>query len=178
MELAPGQTCLLLSYQCAIDAMSSRCFPSYALRRRPRPWGSDQMELLMISAALAEGWAVSVPDHEGPKGRRMNPVTESDGIRSERVGLSPATPIRPATPAAGWLARGPPSLRGEYAPDPDTRRRAGITRVGDLGHTFRRLMALFLPVCHVAVRRNTATPPGLRSSTLTTKDVSCWSNWR
>lgn len=29
-ELAPGQTCPLLSYQCAIDAMSSRCFPSYA----------------------------------------------------------------------------------------------------------------------------------------------------
>ena len=26
-ELAPEQTCPLLSYQCAIDAMSSRCFP-------------------------------------------------------------------------------------------------------------------------------------------------------
>lgn len=80
-ELAPGQTCPLLSYQCAIDAMSSRCFPSYALRRRAKALGSlTQMELLMISAALAEGWAVSVPDHEGPKGlwgRRMNPVTES-----------------------------------------------------------------------------------------------------
>ncbi|MEQ0764928.1 lipase family protein, partial [Mycobacterium tuberculosis] len=68
-ELAPGQTCPLLSYQCAIDAMSSRCFPSYALRRRAKALGSlTQMELLMISAALAEGWAVSVPDHEGPKG--------------------------------------------------------------------------------------------------------------
>ena len=28
--------CPLLSYQCAIDAMASRCFPSYALRRRAK----------------------------------------------------------------------------------------------------------------------------------------------
>src|ERR1700753_238832 len=33
-DLAPERPCPLLSYQCAIDAMSSRCFPSYALRRR------------------------------------------------------------------------------------------------------------------------------------------------
>ena len=33
-ERAPGQACPMLSYQCAIDAVTSRCFPSYALRRR------------------------------------------------------------------------------------------------------------------------------------------------
>src|ERR1700744_4362200 len=64
-ELAPGQTCPLLSYQCAIDAMTSRCFPSYALRRRANGFGSiTQLELLLIVACVAEGWAVSVPDHE------------------------------------------------------------------------------------------------------------------
>ena len=65
-ELAEGQTCPLLSYQCAIDAVSSRCFPSYALRRRAQAIGSlVQLEYLLIAAALAEGWAVSIPDHEG-----------------------------------------------------------------------------------------------------------------
>ena len=35
--VTPGRPCPLLSYQCAIDAVASRCFPSYALRRRARP---------------------------------------------------------------------------------------------------------------------------------------------
>ncbi len=61
--------CPLLSYQCAIDAVESRCFPSYALRHRARPIGAFvQSEFLLIAAALAEGWAVSVPDHEGCHG--------------------------------------------------------------------------------------------------------------
>ncbi|BCI88786.1 hypothetical protein NIIDMKKI_39920 [Mycobacterium kansasii] len=80
-EAAPGQTCPLLSYQCAIDAITSRCFPSYALRRRAKGLGSlTQLELLLITAAVAEGWAVSVPDHEGVRGLwglRMNPATAS-----------------------------------------------------------------------------------------------------
>ena len=68
-EHTPGQQSPLLSYQCAIDAVSSRCFPSYALRRRARALGSvSQLELLLVAAALAEGWAVSIPDHEGLHG--------------------------------------------------------------------------------------------------------------
>src|SRR5271156_1883453 len=56
-DVAPGQSCPLLSYQCAIDAVSSRCFPSYALRRRAKALGSlAQLELFLIVAALAEGW--------------------------------------------------------------------------------------------------------------------------
>ena len=39
-ELDAERPCPLLSYQCAIDAMSSRCFPSYALRRRAKALGS------------------------------------------------------------------------------------------------------------------------------------------
>src|ERR1700742_3127224 len=35
-ELDPERPSPLLSYQCAIDAISSRCFPSYALRRRAK----------------------------------------------------------------------------------------------------------------------------------------------
>ncbi len=93
-DLAPGQRCPLLSYQCAIDAVSSRCFPSYALRRRAKALGSlAQLELLLIVAALAEGWAVSIPDHEGLQGTWGAPFEPGyrvlDGIRavlgSERV---------------------------------------------------------------------------------------------
>ena len=59
----------ILSYQCAIDAVTGRCFPSYALRRRAKAIGAlAQFEFLLIAAALAEGWAVSVPDHEGRDG--------------------------------------------------------------------------------------------------------------
>lgn len=32
----------LLSYQCAIDAVAARCFPSYALRRGPGHWGPSR----------------------------------------------------------------------------------------------------------------------------------------
>ena len=57
----------VVSYQCAIYAVSSRCFPSYALLRGARAVGSlAQFEYLLMAAALAEGWVVSVPDHEGP----------------------------------------------------------------------------------------------------------------
>src|SRR6185503_20160533 len=64
-----GAPCPIVSYQCAIDAVTDRCFPSFALRRGGRAIGSlAQAELLLVAAALAEGWAVSVPDHEGPNG--------------------------------------------------------------------------------------------------------------
>ena len=39
-DAAPERPCPVLSYQCAIDAVSSRCFPSYALRRRAQAVGS------------------------------------------------------------------------------------------------------------------------------------------
>ncbi len=95
-ERAPGQVCPVLSYQCAIDAVTSRCFPSYALRRWSlAPGALAQLEFFLISAALAEGWAVSVPDHEGPNGAWGTPYEPGyrvlDGLRaalsSEQLGL-------------------------------------------------------------------------------------------
>ena len=45
-DAAPERPCPVLSYQCAIDAVSSRCFPSYALRRYAQAVGSlAQLEL-------------------------------------------------------------------------------------------------------------------------------------
>ncbi|HVQ97930.1 MAG TPA: lipase family protein, partial [Mycobacterium sp.] len=112
-DVSEHQPCPVLSYQCAIDAVSSRCFPSYALRRRAKAIGSlTQLEFLLINAALAEGWAVSVPDHEGPHGIWGAPYQPGysvlDGLRaalnSERTGLSPSAPVAMWGYSGGGLA--------------------------------------------------------------------------
>jgi alpha-beta hydrolase superfamily lysophospholipase len=141
--------CPLLSYQCAIDAMASRCFPSYALRRRAKALGSiAQFELLLVAAAVAEGWAVSVPDHEGLRGLWGAPYEPGyrvlDGIRaalnSERVGLSRSAPIGLWGYSGGGLASAwAAEMCGEYAPELDIVGAVLGSPVGDLGHTFRRL---------------------------------------
>ncbi|MGA7051984.1 MAG: lipase family protein, partial [Mycobacterium sp.] len=148
-DVAPGQSCPLLSYQCAIDAVSSRCFPSYALRRRAKALGSlAQLELLLIVAALAEGWAVSIPDHEGLLGVWGAPFEPGyrvlDGIRaalgSERVALSPSAPIALWGYSGGGLASAwAAEMCGDYAPELDIVGAVLGSPVGDLGNTFRRL---------------------------------------
>jgi Secretory lipase len=148
-ERSPEQPCPVLSYQCAIDAMSSRCFPSYALRRRAKALGSiAQFELLLITAALAEGWAVSVPDHEGALGLWGAPYEPGyrvlDGIRaamsSERIALSPSSPIALWGYSGGGLASAwAAEVSADYAPELDLVGAVLGSPVGDLGNTFRRL---------------------------------------
>ena len=148
-ELAPERPCPVLSYQCAIDAMSSRCFPSYALRRKAKALGSiGQLELFLILAAVAEGWAVSVPDHEGLRGMWGAPYEPGyrvlDGIRaalsSDRLGLSPSAPIGLWGYSGGGLASAwAAEMCGAYAPELDIVGAVLGSPVGDLGHTFRRL---------------------------------------
>ncbi len=103
----------VLSYQCAIDAVTSRCFPSYALRRGARPIGAFvQSEYLLIAAALSRGWAVSVPDHEGCRGMWGAPHEPGyrilDGLRAamrcDRLGLSPSAPVALWGYSGGGLA--------------------------------------------------------------------------
>ena len=148
-ELDPERPCPLLSYQCAIDAISSRCFPSYALRRRAKALGSvSQLELLLVAAALAEGWAVSIPDHEGLHGMWGAPYEPGyrvlDGIRAalscERVDLSADAPIGLWGYSGGGLASAwAAEMCGTYAPELDIVGAVLGSPVGDLGHTFRRL---------------------------------------
>ncbi len=157
-ELAPERPCPLLSYQCAIDAMSSRCFPSYALRRRAKALGSvGQLELFLILAAVAEGWAVSVPDHEGLRGLWGAPYEPGyrvlDGIRaalsSERIGWSTGASLKAPIGLWGYSGGGLASawaaeMCGAYAPELDIVGAVLGSPVGDLGHTFRRLNGGFL----------------------------------
>jgi len=146
-EPAEGQP--LLSYQCAIDAVSSRCFPSYALRRRAKALGSlAHFEYLLVSAALSQGWAVSVPDHEGLEGTWGAPYEPGyrvlDGIRaalsSEHVALAPSAPIGLWGYSGGGLASAwAAEICADYAPELDVVGAVLGSPVGDLGHTFRRL---------------------------------------
>ncbi|HZU49447.1 MAG TPA: lipase family protein, partial [Mycobacterium sp.] len=98
----PELVCPVVSYQCAIDAVAERCFPSYALRRGAKAVGAlAQLEFLLVAAVLAEGWAVSVPDHEGCHGMWGAPYEPGyrilDGVRAalncQRLGLSPSAPV-------------------------------------------------------------------------------------
>jgi alpha-beta hydrolase superfamily lysophospholipase len=153
-DVTPEHPCPVLSYQCAIDAMTSRCFPSYALRRNAWAVGAlAQLELLLITACLAEGWAVSIPDHEGRNGLWGAPYEPGycilDGVRAalsaERLGLSPAAPVGLWGYSGGGLATAwAAEICADYAAELDIVGAVLGSPVGDLGHTFRRLNGTFL----------------------------------
>lgn len=139
----------LLSYQCAIDAIADRCFPSYALRQGSHSLGSvAHIDFFMISAALAEGWVISVPDHEGVRGMWGAPNEPGyralDGLRAAlstpALDLSPDTPIGMWGYSGGGLATAwAAELCADYAAELNVVGAVLGSPVGDLGHTFRRL---------------------------------------
>jgi alpha-beta hydrolase superfamily lysophospholipase len=153
-ERSPDVVTPVVSYQCAIDAVTSRCFPSYALRRHAHATGSvAQFEFLLVAAALAEGWAVSVPDHEGRLGLWGAPYEPGyhvlDGLRaalgSDRLGLSADAPIGLWGYSGGGLASAwAAEMSGSYAPELNIVGAVLGSPVGDLGHTFRRLNGTFM----------------------------------
>ena len=150
----PAQVRNVVSYQCAIDAVASRCFPSYALRRRAKSLGSiAQLEYLLVAAALAEGWVVSVPDHEGRDGIWGAPYEPGyavlDGLRAtlgfERFGLAADTQVGLWGYSGGGLASAwAAEVHAEYAPELNIVGAVLGSPVGDLGHTFRRLNGSYL----------------------------------
>jgi triacylglycerol lipase len=139
----------VVSYQCAIDALSSKCFPSYAMRHRSKALGSlAQLELLMVAAAVAEGWVVSVPDHEGTEGMWGTPCEPGyrvlDGLRAtlgyESFGLAPDSKIGLWGYSGGGLASSwAAEMHSEYASELNLVGAVLGSPVGDLGNTFRRL---------------------------------------
>jgi hypothetical protein len=158
----------VVSYQCAIDAVSSRCFPSYALRRRAKAVGSlAQLEYLLMAAALAEGWVVSVPDHEGPHGMWGTPLEPGyrvlDGLRAtlnfERFGLASDSKVGLWGYSGGGLASAwAAEVHDAYAPELNIVGAVLGSPVGNLGNTFRRLNGTrfaALPALVVAALRKT-----------------------
>ena len=145
----PQQPRHVVSYQCAIDALTSRCFPSYALRRRARAVGSlAQFEYLLMAAAVAEGWVVSVPDHEGPDGMWGTPHEPGyrvlDGLRAtlsfERFGLAADSKVGLWGYSGGGLASAwAAEVHAGYAPELNIVGAVLGSPVGNLGNTFLRL---------------------------------------
>lgn len=148
-ERRAGNKSPILSYQCAIDAVAGRCFPSYALRRGAKAVGAlAQFEFLLVSAALAEGWAVSIPDHEGTQGIWGAPHEPGyhvlDGLRAalnyDPLNLSVEAPIGLWGYSGGGLATAwATEVYADYAPELNLVGAVLGSPVGDLGHTFRRL---------------------------------------
>ena len=154
VERDPHTPTPIVSYQCAIDAVASRCFPSYALRLKAKALGAlAQLEFVMVAAAVAEGWAVAIPDHEGIGGLWGAPYEPGyrvlDGIRAaqncERLGLSAAAPVGLWGYSGGGLASAwAAEVCAAYAPELNIVGAVLGSPVGDLGHTFRRLNGSFL----------------------------------
>ncbi|MGF6888765.1 alpha-beta hydrolase superfamily lysophospholipase [Nocardia sp. GAS34] len=145
----PARPRPLVSYQCAIDAIAPQCFPSYALRRGARALGAvPQLEVPLITAALARGWAVSVPDHGGLGGHfgvpREPGYRALDGIRAALgfgpLGLNSRTPVALWGYSGGGLATAwAAELAAGYAPELRIVGAVAGSPVGDPGAAFVRL---------------------------------------
>lgn len=81
----------VLSYQVAEDAAAIDCAPSYGMQLESASGpllGTilTQAELLLIEAALEQGWVVILPDYEGPRAsylaHRLAGQATLDGIRA------------------------------------------------------------------------------------------------
>ncbi|WP_084531223.1 lipase family protein [Nocardia miyunensis] len=139
----------LVSFQCAIDAIAPQCFPSYALRRGARALGAiPQLEMPLVAAALARGWAVSVPDHGGLGGRFGAPREPGyralDGIRAalafEPLGLDASTPVALWGYSGGGLATvWTAEVAARYAPELEIVGAVAGSPVGDPGAAFVRM---------------------------------------
>ncbi|GAB2522898.1 lipase family protein [Nocardia heshunensis] len=139
----------LLAFQTAMDAVTERCAPSYALRRGVLAPGSiTQLEWLLVANALRRGWAVSIADHEGPLGNfgaaREPGYRGLDGVRAALrfapLGLRADTKVAVwgysgGGMAGSWLVE----LAPEYAPELNIVGAALGAPVGDPRHVFLNL---------------------------------------
>jgi len=104
----------LVSYQTAEDAAGSQCAPSYALESGLQnvPYMSEasltsnsEAETGLIELALARGWAVTVPDYEGPNSDFLGAEGEGAGVLDAiraTLAFSATDGISAATDVAMW----------------------------------------------------------------------------
>ncbi|WTL34939.1 lipase family protein [Nocardia sp. NBC_01503] len=157
----------LLVFGSAIDAVTDRCAPSYALRLGALSPGSiTQLEWLLVANALRRGWAVTIADHVGPQGNfgaaREPGYRSLDGVRAA-LGFAPLG-LRPDTKIAVWGYSGggmagawTVEMAPEYAPELNIVGAALGAPVGDPREVFLRLdgglFAGFPPLVVAALRR-------------------------
>lgn len=166
-DAGPREERPLVSFQCAIDAVAPKCFPSYALRHGARALGAiPQLELPLIASALERGWAMSIPDHEGLEGRfgaaREPGYRALDAVRAalsfEPLGLHLDTRIGLWGYSGGGLATTwAAELAAEYSPELNIVGAAAGSPVGDPAAAFVRmngsLFAGFAMVFTAGLRR-------------------------
>lgn len=117
----------LLSYQTAEDGVAGRCAPSYGLRAGllgSLTTANAEAGLMMMG--LSRGWAVTVPDYEGPESQflagRLEGQAVLDGIRAslafEAGGLPASTPVGIWGYSGGAFATSiAGQLKQSYAPE-------------------------------------------------------------
>lgn len=146
---APESGFHLLSFQCAIDAVTSQCFPSFALRK-----GADSartiapFEFLVVRRALAKGWAVCIPDHEGMLGAWGAPREPGyrtlDGIRATLALDDLALPADTSVGLWGYSGGGMATswaaeMAPQYAPELNLVGAVLGSPVGDMASALMRL---------------------------------------
>lgn len=71
----------VVSYQTAEDGVAGKCAPSYALRAGARGgFSGSYSETGLIGLLVARGWAVAVPDYEGPRSEFLVGDTQAKGV--------------------------------------------------------------------------------------------------
>lgn len=122
----------VLSYQVAEDAACLDCAASYVFQLDSETGPNQgtkttQLEMLLIEAALEQGWVVIAPDHEGPKAaflaNGLAGRATLDGIRAainsaEFTGISASPRVALWGYSGGSLASGfAAELQPTYAPE-------------------------------------------------------------
>ncbi|ALG13425.1 hypothetical protein AOZ06_47060 [Kibdelosporangium phytohabitans] len=136
----------LVSYQIAQDSSAAHCAPSHAIQAgNPIDGITGNLEILLADAAAGNGFAVSIPDYEGPGSQfgaaRQPGYAVLDGVRAAEqfaeLGLPGAsTPVgiwgySGGSLASGWAAE----LQPTYAPELAVRGAAVGGYVTDLAET-------------------------------------------
>jgi hypothetical protein len=135
----------LVSYQTAEDGVSQTCAPSFGLRDGAvLSGGSAAAETGLMATALGEGWAVAVPDYEGPQSEflagRLEGQAVLDGVRASLAfapaGLPANTPVGLWGYSGGSIASSIASqLQSTYAPELNIKAIALGGLVGDIRST-------------------------------------------
>lgn len=121
----------LLSYQFPEDSNAQYCAPSYVLQQASVPGSITgqfdiPFEFVLPLTALGAGWAVALPDNEGPDSAfGAGPLSARitlDGVRAAEnfapMGLTPQTKVGLAGYSGGAIATGHTAeLAASYAPE-------------------------------------------------------------